>query len=83
LGLHGKYQRLDAKYKFNISEKVLFNPSACQCSEIILGMKAPYECKWFGVSCTPQNPLGPCMVSSEGACSAHYRYRRLTYEQQN
>ncbi|MDD3395241.1 MAG: hydrogenase formation protein HypD, partial [Anaerotignum sp.] len=41
-----------------------------------LGRKAPYECKQFGVGCTPETPLGPCMISSEGACSAHYKYGR-------
>ena len=76
LGLQGKYKSLDAKNKFNLSEKVLLKSSACQCSEIILGIKAPYECKQFGVNCTPETPLGPCMVSSEGACSAHYKYGR-------
>lgn len=77
LGLRGEYQRLDAKNKFHISEEIILNPSACQCREIILGLKAPYECKQFGVRCTPENPLGPCMISSEGACSAHYRYGRV------
>lgn len=79
LGLRGKYQRLDAKKKFNISEEIILKPSACQCREIILGLKAPYECKQFGKMCTPENPLGPCMISSEGACSAHYRYGRVIY----
>jgi hydrogenase expression/formation protein HypD len=81
LGLQGKYKMLDAKNKFNLSEKVLLKSSACQCSEIILGIKAPYECKQFGVNCTPETPLGPCMVSSEGACSAHYRYGREAFEE--
>jgi hydrogenase expression/formation protein HypD len=76
LGLQGKYQRLDAKKKFQISEQITLKPSACQCREIILGRKAPYECKQFGVGCTPETPLGPCMISSEGACSAHYKYGR-------
>ncbi len=80
LRLRGKYQRLDAKIKFNLTEEVDLKPAACCCSEIILGMKAPYECRQFGVNCTPENPLGPCMISAEGACSAHYRYGRLTLE---
>ncbi len=78
LGLRGKYKKLDVKNKFGLTEKACFGPSACRCSEIILGIKAPYECIQFGVNCTPENPLGPCMISSEGACSAHYRYGRLT-----
>ncbi|WP_352400848.1 hydrogenase formation protein HypD [Anaerotignum sp.] len=76
LGLRGNYQHLDAKKKFFISEKIILKPSDCQCREIILGRKAPYECKKFRQSCTPENPLGPCMISSEGACSAHYKYGR-------
>lgn len=74
-----KYQRLDAKKRFPISEKITLKPSVCQCSEIILGRKAPYECIQFGVNCTPENPLGPCMISSEGACSAHYKYGRVIF----
>ena len=76
LGLRGEYQRLDAKKKYLFSEEIISKPSACQCREIILGRKAPYECKRFGVDCTPETPLGPCMISSEGACAAHYRYGR-------
>ncbi len=75
-----KYQRLDAKKKFHISEEISLKPSACQCREIILGRKVPYECKLFGVGCTPEHPLGPCMISSEGACSAHYKYGRVIFE---
>lgn len=81
LGLRGKFKRLDARNKFGINEKVNYNSSACQCSDIILGMKTPYECMQFGVSCTPENPLGPCMISSEGACSVYYRYRRISFEE--
>lgn len=69
-----KYQSLDAKVKFNIKEKITDEVSACLCSEIILGIKEPDECEMFGLKCTPKNPLGPCMVSSEGACSARFKY---------
>lgn len=79
LGLCGKYQRLDAKKKFHINEEIPLKPSACQCREIILGRKVPYECKQFGVGCTPEHPLGPCMISSEGACSAHYKFGRVIF----
>ncbi|NCC15465.1 MAG: hydrogenase formation protein HypD [Clostridia bacterium] len=79
LGLREKYQRLDVKNKFDLSEEIISNPSACQCREIILGLKAPYECKQFGVRCTPETPLGPCMISSEGSCSAHYKYGRVIF----
>lgn len=79
LGLDKKYQNLDAKYKFGVKEKIIPKPSSCQCGEIILGLKTPYECKQFAVSCTPENPLGPCMISSEGACSAHYKYGKVVF----
>lgn len=49
-------------------------PVGCQCGEILRGVKFPYECRLFGKACTPEEPVGPCMVSSEGACAAYYRY---------
>ena len=48
---------------------------ACECGLILKGLKSPADCKAFGKACTPENPLGPCMVSSEGACAAEFRYR--------
>ena len=48
--------------------------SMCECGLILKGLKSPAECRAFGSACTPENPLGPCMVSSEGACAAEYRY---------
>lgn len=76
LVINEKYKGLDACCNFGIAEKIQDNPTACRCSEIILGIKNPNECNYFGKSCTPDNPLGPCMVSSEGACAAYYKYRR-------
>ncbi|HNT30647.1 MAG TPA: hydrogenase formation protein HypD, partial [bacterium] len=49
---------------------------ACQCGEVLKGKIVPPQCPLFGKACTPQNPVGPCMVSSEGSCSAYYRYER-------
>ena len=49
-------------------------PSVCECAAILLGLKSPAECLAFGTACTPERPLGPCMVSSEGACAAEFRY---------
>jgi len=51
---------------------------ACECGLILKGLKSPSDCKAFGTACTPENPLGPCMVSSEGACAAEHRYSSLT-----
>ncbi|MCP5163193.1 MAG: hydrogenase formation protein HypD [Hahellaceae bacterium] len=53
------------------------NP-ACDCPDVLRGMKSPKDCKLFGAPCTPDHPMGACMVSSEGACAAHYRYRSET-----
>ena len=50
--------------------------AACECGAILRGVKEPRDCKVFGTVCTPENPLGSCMVSSEGACAAHYTYGR-------
>ena len=46
----------------------------CKCGEILKGVLKPWECKVFGTACTPENPIGACMVSSEGACAAYYKY---------
>ena len=50
---------------------------ACECGAILRGVKKPADCKVFGTVCTPENPIGSCMVSSEGACAAHYTYGRF------
>ncbi len=76
LVLNDKYKELDAKNKFGLDKETFTKPTRCNCNEIILGMKLPCECKQFGVNCSPENPLGPCMISSEGACSVHYKYGR-------
>ena len=53
------------------------DPKACQCGEVLVGAIKPWECKVFGTACTPERPIGTCMVSSEGACAAYYNYGRL------
>ena len=50
---------------------------ACECGAILRGVKRPQDCKLFATVCTPENPMGSCMVSSEGACAAHYSYGRF------
>lgn len=72
--LKDNYKHLDAMLKFGLKIKQNSNRENCLCSEIILGRKLPYECGLFGDICTPEHPLGPCMISSEGACSAHFKY---------
>lgn len=76
--LKGKYAAFDAELKFNVPGLKIADPKACQCGEILKGVKKPWECKVFGTACTPETPIGSCMVSSEGACAAYYNYGRLS-----
>lgn len=68
------YKAYDARYKFELPEiKGKSNP-ACRCGDVLQGKCKPSDCKVFGKVCTPQHPVGACMVSNEGACSAYYQY---------
>jgi hydrogenase expression/formation protein HypD len=71
------YADFDAEQRFQISTPVIADNKACECGAILRGVKQPQDCKIFGTVCTPDNPVGSCMVSSEGACAAHYRYGRF------
>jgi hydrogenase expression/formation protein HypD len=72
-----RYERLDAERRYGIAYRQAPDNKACECAAILRGTKKPSECKVFGTVCTPENPLGACMVSSEGACAAHYSYGRF------
>jgi len=74
LELKGEYAAWNARQKFALKPGTPKQNSACSCGEILKGIKLPYECKLFGKACTPLNPVGPCMVSSEGSCAAYYRF---------
>jgi len=74
LFLNENYCSFDALKKFNIRPDKFVSDQRCNCSDVILGNIMPYECRLFGKACTPQKPAGPCMISSEGSCSAYYRY---------
>jgi hydrogenase expression/formation protein HypD len=76
--LSRKYAAYDAELKFNVPGLAIADPKACQCGEILKGVKKPWECKVFGTACTPETPIGSCMVSSEGACAAYYNFGRLS-----
>ena len=78
LKLKSKYARFDAERRFNVAGLRIADPKACQCGEILKGVKKPWECKVFGTACTPETPIGSCMVSSEGACAAYYNFGRLS-----
>jgi hydrogenase expression/formation protein HypD len=74
LKLKDKYSRFDAFKRFNIAETVGGERNGCRCGEVLCGLIDPPDCKLFAKRCTPQIPIGPCMVSSEGACSAWFKY---------
>jgi hydrogenase expression/formation protein HypD len=76
--LRAKYSSFDAELKFAVPGLRIADPKACQCGEILKGVKKPWECKVFGTACTPETPIGSCMVSSEGACAAYYNFGRLS-----
>ena len=76
LAIRERYAPLDAERRFALSAQPAEDNPACECAAIIRGVKGPLECKLFGTVCTPENPIGACMVSSEGACAAYYTYGR-------
>ncbi len=71
------YRAFDAEHRFALAYQTVPDNKACECGAILRGVKTPSECKIFGTVCTPENPIGSCMVSSEGACAAHYTYGRF------
>ncbi len=75
LKLREKYQHFDAELAFNIDPGPTYEPRGCICGDILRGVKTPPDCQLFDKACTPEYPVGPCMVSSEGSCSAYYLYR--------
>ena len=77
LKIKTEYADFDAELCFPIEERSIADNKACECGAILRGVKRPQDCKIFGTVCTPDNPIGSCMVSSEGACAAHYRYGRF------
>jgi len=74
LKLREKYQRFDAELAFDIKPGPTREAVGCICGDILRGVKTPADCRLFGKACVPENPVGPCMVSSEGSCSAYYLY---------
>ncbi|MGJ5179251.1 hydrogenase formation protein HypD [Bradyrhizobium oligotrophicum] len=77
LKLRPAFAHLDAELRFAMPERVVADNPACECPAILRGLKKPVDCKLFGTACTPETPIGSCMVSSEGACAAHWTYGRF------
>jgi hydrogenase expression/formation protein HypD len=74
LRIRGKYEQFDADKAFSVRLKPSEEPKGCRCGDVIRGAATPLECQLFKKVCTPESPVGPCMVSSEGACAAYYQY---------
>jgi hydrogenase expression/formation protein HypD len=77
LKISAEYAQFDAELKFSTPNNQVADNKACQCGEILKGVLKPWQCQVFGTACTPENPIGTCMVSSEGACAAYYKYGRF------
>jgi hydrogenase expression/formation protein HypD len=75
--LSGRYREFDAERRFDVADIHTDESPLCRSGEVLQGLIKPHECAAFGKQCTPRNPLGATMVSSEGACAAYYAYRRL------
>ena len=74
LRLRTSLKERDAIRKFSIHRQQIEDPWACQCGDVLKGVKIPTDCALFGKSCSPEKPVGPCMVSTEGSCAAYYKF---------
>lgn len=81
LKLRPEFAEWDAELRFAVPGIRVADPPACQCGEVLRGVLKPWECRVFGTACTPETPIGTCMVSSEGACAASYNYGRFAGRQ--
>jgi hydrogenase expression/formation protein HypD len=72
-----EFRDLDAEQRFDMVAPSIPDHKACECGDVLRGLIRPAQCRVFGTACTPETPIGSCMVSSEGACAAHYAYGRF------
>ncbi len=77
LQIRQEYSRYDAAHRFSVQVEPTRENPGCICGEVMKGVSKPFDCKLFGKVCTPENPVGACMVSSEGTCAAYYKYDRM------
>ena len=82
LKINSDFANWDAEERFEVPGLQVPDPQACQCGEVLKGVIKPWECKVFGTVCTPESPIGSCMVSPEGACAAYFNYGRLSMASQ-
>ena len=74
--LRSEFAGLDALGRLDVPAFEPHEPPGCKCGDVLRGVCMPQDCGLFGIGCTPEHPIGPCMVSSEGSCAAYYRYGR-------
>ena len=82
LAIRPEFAEWDAEARFTVPNVRVTDPKACQCGEVLKGAIKPWQCKVFGTACTPETPIGSCMVSPEGACAAYYNYGRYSLMRQ-
>ena len=75
LAIRPEFSHFDASMRFDVSIEPTVEPRGCRCGDVLRGAITPSDCPLFGHACTPEHPVGPCMVSSEGSCAAYFRYR--------
>jgi hydrogenase expression/formation protein HypD len=80
LGLREKYRRFDAARQIDATIEQTQKDAGCICGQILKGLKSPHQCPLFAKTCTPSEPVGACMVSSEGTCAAHYKYKEPAWQ---
>jgi hydrogenase expression/formation protein HypD len=80
LQIRAAYAEFDAERRFATTRTQTRDVKGCECPAILRGLKNPMDCRLFGTVCTPDNPIGSCMVSSEGACAAYWTYGRFRGE---
>jgi len=80
LGIRAEFAHLDAGVRFDVSHPPAEDHRACRCPDVLRGLVVPPECPLFGRTCTPADPVGACMVSTEGTCAAYYRYERRGHD---
>ncbi len=74
LAIKTKFSDLDARTRFDLYVPPAKEPPGCRCAQVLTGNAKPLDCRLFRKICSPQNPIGPCMVSSEGTCAAYFKY---------